>query len=294
MSPLNKNSRYEIINEFVDYLSIEKGLTLNTQKWYKKDLELLLEFTKLDPFQIREENINGYIQYLRDKYSSYSVLRKISSIKNFYRFLKAEKKIEIDPCKNLSNIKRENKIPEVLKIDEIKKIIASINNTPEGIRDRMILKLLFGTGARISEIINLKIEDVDSEFKFLKLFGKGNKRRLVPIYYELGMELKTYILTNRDVLEKKEEMSLAVFPGITRENFWNRLKRYAKDVGITKNVYPHILRHSVATLLLENKADIRIVQEIMGHASIATTELYTHVEKSVIRNMYDKIKIGDI
>lgn len=293
MSRLSKNSKCEEVNEFIDFINIEKGLSVNTQNWYKRDIELMLEFIKKNPTSIEEDDIFSYIETLRKKFTAYTVLRKISSIKNFYRFLKSEKKITVDPCRNLENIKKNIKVPEVLKLNEVKALIDVIGNNPLEQRDRMILKLLYSTGARISEIINLKIDDIDTDFKFIRLLGKGNKIRLVPIYKEIGEELEFFIKNIRRIFIKEGNTETYLFPDISRQNYWRRLKIYAKKAGIKKNIYPHILRHSVATILLENRADIRIVQEIMGHSSIATTELYTHVDKSVIRNIYDTIKIGD-
>ena len=157
----------------------------------------------------------------------------------------------------------------------------------------MICKMLIATGARISEILNLEIKNVENtDFEFVKVFGKGSKYRYIPIYPELEKELKEYIEKYRPGL-KKSEFSYLLFPGIRRENFWKILNKHALNVGIEKKIHPHLFRHSTATLLLENGADIRMVQEILGHASIKTTEIYTHVEKSILKKIYQSVKIGE-
>ena len=198
-----------------------------------------------------------------------------------------------DPTNMIKSLKREKRLPEVLTLKEVKMIIDNCNHSSEGIRDKLILKLLIATGARVSEILNLKIKDIENhDYEFIKVLGKGSKYRIIPVYNSLELEIKEYLVNVRPNLKEATE-TFKLFPGIRRENFWKKLKKIAKDAGIQKNVYPHIFRHSVATVLLSNGADIRIVQEILGHSNISTTEIYTHVEKSDLKKIYNKIKIGD-
>lgn len=286
-----KNNMY--IKEFLDYLKFEKGNSKNTIDGYERDLKLFFEFVKKDVVKIEEEDIYDYIDNISKNLKRNSVLRKISSIRTFYKFCYLNKMIVEDPTGMIKSLKREKRLPEILSLEEVKKIIDNCDNSPEGIRDKLIIKLLIATGARISEILNLKIRDIENQdYEFIKVLGKGSKYRVVPIYDSLEKEIKEYLLNNRSSLKEANE-NFKVFPGIRRENFWKKLKKIAKNAGIEKNVYPHIFRHSVATVLLSNGADIRIVQEILGHANISTTEIYTHVEKSQLKKIYNKIKIGD-
>ena len=193
----------------------------------------------------------------------------------------------------------------MLNLQEIKEIIDAIPHTPEGNKDRLIIKILVATGARISEVLELRIKDVENQnYEFISVLGKGSKYRLIPIYSELENEIKDYIENDRKLLMqhmkeeeknkmKKSENRYKMFLNTRRENFWKRLKKYAQNAKIEKNVYPHIFRHSLATILLNNGADIRIVQEILGHVNISTTEIYTHVGKRELKDIYNKVKIGD-
>lgn len=286
-----KNNVY--IKEFLDYLSLEKGSSINTVQGYERDLKLFLNFVNKEVEKVEEEDIYEYIENISENLKRNSVLRKISSIKTFYRFCYLNKMVKTDPTGMIKSLKREKRLPEVLTLKEVKMIIDNCNHSPEGMRDKLIIKLLIATGARISEILNLKIRDVETQnYEFIKVLGKGSKYRVVPIYDGLEKEIQNYIQNVRYKLKEADE-NFKLFPGVRRENFWKKLKKVAKDAGIEKNVYPHIFRHSVATVLLSNGADIRIVQEILGHANITTTEVYTHVEKSQLKKLYDKIKIGD-
>lgn len=283
------------IEDYIDYIIIEKGLSDNTANAYRRDLLIFSEFLSWEDFnKITREDIVRYIEVLRKEYSSYSVLRKITVIRNYFNYLLRNNVIKVNPAENIEGMKRKKEIPEVLSISEIKSIIDAIPNTAEGIRDRVIFKLLFATGCRISEIMEMKVENIDSDYGYIRIKGKGSKTRIVPIYKEAADEVKYFIENVRgEFIKGKEKDEFFVFCGMSRQNYWKRLKKYAENAKIGKRVYPHIIRHSVATKLLENGADIRIVQEILGHSSIATTEIYTHVNKKSLKYIYDKIDIGD-
>ncbi len=288
---LRENNMY--IKEFLSYLAFEKGNSGNTISCYERDLKMFSQYIDKSLISVTEEDVYGYIEKIREKLKKNSLLRKIASIRTFYKFCYLNKIIEEDPAGMIKSIKREKRLPEVLSLDEVKKIIDNCPHTPSGVRDRLIIKLLIATGARISEILNIKISDVENQnYEFIKVLGKGSKYRIIPIYSSLENEIKEYISLYRPSLKRAED-SFLLFPGTRRENFWKRLKGIAKNTGIEKNIYPHIFRHSVATVLLGNGADIRIVQEILGHANISTTEIHTHVEKSKLKNIYDNIKLGD-
>ena len=281
------------IKAFLDYLKFEKGNSDNTIKSYNIDLKNFFDYLEKNIKEVSTEDIYEYIEYLKGKYVYNTVIRKVSCIKSLFKFCYMEKLIDKDPSNKIKNLNKEKRLPENLTLEEIKKIINSFDHTPENRRNQMICKMLIATGARISEILNLEIKNVENtDFEFVKVFGKGSKYRYIPIYPELENELKEYINVYRSQL-KSSVGSFLLFPGIRRENFWKVLNKHALNVGIEKKIHPHLFRHSTATLLLENGADIRMVQEILGHASIKTTEIYTHVEKSTLKKIYESVKIGE-
>ena len=281
------------IKAFLDYLKFEKGNSDNTIKSYNIDLKNFFDYLEKNIKEVNTEDIYEYIEYLKGKYVYNTVIRKVSCIKSLFKFCYMEKLIDKDPSNKIKNLNKEKRLPEILTLEEIKKIINSFDHTPENRRNQMICKMLIATGARISEILNLEIKNVENtDFEVVKVFGKGSKYRYIPIYPELENELKEYINIYRSQL-KSSIGSFLLFPGIRRENFWKVLNKHALNVGIEKKIHPHLFRHSTATLLLENGADIRMVQEILGHASIKTTEIYTHVEKSTLKKIYESVKIGE-
>lgn len=281
------------ISEFLDYLSYEKGNSENTVSSYRKDLEMFFRMTEKDFEEVKEEDIYKYIEEISEKLKRNSVLRKISAIKTFYKFCYLNKAVKDDPTGMIKSLKREKKLPEILSMKEIKQIIDNCNHTPEGMRDKIIIKFLIATGARISEILNLEIKDIENQdYEFIKVLGKGSKYRVIPIYDSLEKEIKDYLENYRPKLKGAAD-TFKVFPNTRRENFWKRLKVTAENAGVEKNVYPHIFRHSIATALLSNGADIRIVQEILGHSNITTTEVYTHIEKSDLKKLYNTVRLGD-
>lgn len=281
------------INEFIDYLQFEKGLSEKTIKSYKVDLRDFFDATKKEYDEIKKEDIYKYIEDIKKKFKHNTVQRKVSAVKSFFKFLYVNKNIKKDPSNTIKSLQKEKRLPEVLSEDDFNKILDTFNHEPKNIRNKLILKLLIASGARISEIINLKVGDIsDNNYEYIRVFGKGSKYRYIPIYNSLANEIKEYVQKNRDFL-KKSEKDYKLFPKLRREQFYTTLREHAKMCGIEKRVYPHIIRHSIATILLKNGADIRMVQELLGHASISTTQIYTHVEKSKLKSVYDNISLGD-
>lgn len=281
------------VNAFLDYLKFEKGNADKTIESYRNDLYTFFKKVNKGVDEVTSDDIYEYIEKLKEKYVYNTVIRKVSSIKSFFKFCYMEKVIKLDPANKIHNLKKEKRLPHALTVEEIKAIIESFNHEPISRRDQLIVKFLVATGARISEVLNLEIKDIEnSDFEFAKLYGKGSKYRFVPIYLELENEIKEYIKDVRPKL-KGAEGSYLLFPGIRRENFWKVLNKHAQNVGIEKNIHPHLFRHSAATMMIENGADIRIVQELLGHASITTTEVYTYVEKSKLKEIYKRVKIGE-
>ena len=281
------------IRKFLDFLEYEKGSSRSTANGYNRDLVQFFLFSEKNYNEIEEHDVFDYIEYIGKKLRKNSALRKISAIKTFYKFCYLNKVVKKDPTGMVKSLKREHRLPEILTIEEMKRIVDNCPYTPKGMQNRLIIKFLIATGARISEILNLEIKDVENqEYEFIKVLGKGSRYQIIPVYDSLENEIKNYLAVYRPKL-KNANNSFKMFPNTRREKFWKDLKTIAKDTGIKKNVYPHIFRYSLTTILLGNGADIRVVQEILGHANITTTEVYTHVEKSKLKMIYNNIKLGD-
>ncbi|MDK9581085.1 site-specific tyrosine recombinase/integron integrase [Sneathia sanguinegens] len=290
---MTEDNNYVSLNEFLDYLRLEKGSSEKTIQSYRKDLTIFFEKINKKYTEVVKEDIYKYIENMKEKYKYNSVQRKISSLKSYYKFLYVNKYISTDPTNTVKAMKKKKRLPDILTEEELKKIIDTFNHEAKNVRDRLILELLIATGARISEIVNLEVKDIeDSDYRYIRVLGKGSKYRYIPIYEQIAKKLKEYIYKERlELIENKRDFRL--FPRASREQFYKVLKEHSKSCNIEKHVHPHMIRHTVATILLKNGADIRSVQEILGHAGITTTEIYTHVEKSKLKKIYDKIKIGD-
>lgn len=287
----NENLVY--VNEFLDYLRLEKGSSERTIESYRTDLKTFFKLVNMKYNVIQKDDIYGYIEKIKGMYKYNSTQRKISSLKSFYKFLYTNRYIQKDPTNTVRSMKKQKRLPDILDEDELKRLIDTYNHEAKNVRDRIILELLIATGARISEIINLEIKDVeDSEYKFIRVLGKGSKYRYIPIYKKMGEILKEYIYKEREMLLNGKR-DFKVFPKTTRQGFYISLVKHAKMCNIQKHVHPHMIRHTVATILLKNGADIRTVQEILGHAGITTTEIYTHIEKSKLKSIYDRIQLGE-
>lgn len=281
------------IREFLDFLKYEKGSSKSTADGYNRDLVQFFLFVEKNYDEIEECNVFEYIEYINEKLKKNSVSRKVSAIKTFYKFCYLNKAVKKDPAGMVKSLKREHRLPEILTLEEMKKIIDNCPGTPEGMQNMLIIKFLIATGARISEILNLEIKDLgNKEYEFIKVLGKDSKYRIVPIYDNFENEIKNYLDVYRSKL-KNAKNSFKIFPNTRREKFWKDLKIIAKDARIEKNVYPHIFKYSIAAILLENSVDVSIVQEILGHATIITAEVYPHFEKDELKMIYNNIKLGD-
>jgi tyrosine recombinase xerD len=281
------------IREFLDFLKYEKGSSKSTADGYNRDLVQFFLFVEKNYDEIEERNVFEYIEYINEKLKKNSVSRKVSAIKTFYKFCYLNKAVKKDPAGMVKSLKREHRLPEILTLEEMKKIIDNCPSTPEGMQNMLIIKFLIATGARISEILNLEIKDLENkEYEFIKVLGKDSKYRIVPIYDNFENEIKNYLDVYRSKL-KNAKNSFKIFPNTRREKFWKDLKIIAKHARIEKNVYPHIFKYSIAAILFENSVDISIVQEILGHATIITAEVYPHFEKDELKMIYNNIKLGD-
>ena len=277
----------QILAEYLEYLELERGLSTNTIDAYRRDILMFLDFCHYPDFDnITRLSINSYIRFLREEdYSPTSVIRKIASIRGFFKWLCANELCKIDPTITVERPKIPQRLPKVMSINEIEDILRE-NLT---ITQRVIVELLYGCGLRVSELINLKITSFDLSAKYLTAFGKGSKERIVPIGTKAIIALKEY-LKLRDFLCKKCRLDTNILlisekgELLTRQDIYNFIHEQGKNMN--KNISPHTLRHSYATHLLENGADLRVVQELLGHSDVATTQLYTHISKKRLKEVY--------
>lgn len=294
----DKKSKISVKNQmqlknFLEFLKFEKRSSQNTLNGYNRDLTQFFLFVKKDFSEIGEKEISSYIDNLNKKLRKNSVLRKVSVLKAFYKFCYLNKLITKDPAGIIKNLKREYQPPEILTLEEIKQIVDNCPNTPAGMQNRLIIKLLIVTGAMISEILNLKIKDIENQYdKFIKTLGKNSKYQIKLIDNSFEIEIKNYLEIYRPKLKNANE-SLKIFPDIRREKFWKNLKIIAQNAKIEKNVYPHIFRNSLVGILSEANADICIIQEILGKVNITTAKIKKNVEKSKLKMIYNNIKLGD-
>ena len=281
------------LSKFLEFLKFEKRSSQNTLNGYNRDLTQFFLFVKKRFSEINEKEILNYINNLNKRLRKNSVLRKISTLKAFYKFCYLNKSIEKDPVGIIKNLKQEYHPPEILTLKEIKQIVNNCLDTPSGMQNRLIIKFLIVTGAMISEILNLEIKDVESQnYKFIKILGKNSKYQIIPINDSLEKEIKNYLQVYRPKLKNANE-SLKIFPNIRREKFWKNLKIIAQNAKIEKNVYPHIFRSSLTVILSKADVDIQIIREILGKVNITTAKVYKNIEKSKLKMIYNNTKLGD-
>lgn len=283
----------QTLAEYLEYLEVEKGLSNNTIDAYRRDLSAFLELcTSLEAeelTQIQRTHINAYIRNLREKqYSPTSVMRKIASLRGFFKWLCANEICIQNPTVTLEQPKVPRKLPKVMSVQEIENILrANLSKT-----QRLIVELLYGCGLRVSELVGLKTNSVDLNASYIRCSGKGSKERLVPLGSKAKEALQKYY-EHRDFLVKKYNLdSKNLFIAddgrfLNRQDIYNFIHEQGKRIH--KNISPHTLRHSFATHLLENGADLRIVQELLGHSDVSTTQLYTHISKKRLKEVYFSI-----
>jgi integrase/recombinase XerD len=280
------------IEKYLNFLTFEKGLANNSIISYKNDLHIFTDFLKKNKItSVNEDEIIDFIFFMKtQKYSELSIARTLVTVRNFYVFLVRDKKITKNPFENMDAFKSHKKIPEVLSKDEIEKLISAPDlSNKEGIRDKAILELLYSAGVRVSELVNMELTDINLEEKIVRCFGKGSKERIVPVGDYLIDAVANYLDIRNTFIKKGYSPYLFVTrrgDKFTRMGIWKIVKNYAKKAGVTKDVYPHIFRHSFATHLLSGGADLRSVQEMLGHSDISTTQIYTHVDKSRLKKIH--------
>ncbi|MBU3934204.1 MAG: site-specific tyrosine recombinase XerD [Candidatus Omnitrophica bacterium] len=288
----------KLVEEFLNYLSIERGLAVNSISSYRRDLNnyiKYLEKNKIGSFsETKRNDITNFMLYLKDKgLNSNSIARALVAIKVLYRFLVNERYLKDDVTSVFTLPRIWRKLPQVLRPEEVEKLLRSPNlRTKLGIRDKAVLELMYATGMRVSEIAGLKLNDLNLDMRFVKCTGKGQKERIIPLGTYAVQALTKYIdKTRPGLLKQKEELHLFLSRlgrKISRQTFWKAVKVYAKKSRIKKEITPHTLRHSFATHLLERGADLRTLQEMLGHSDISTTQIYTHIDKERLKQIHRK------
>ncbi|MDD5422129.1 MAG: site-specific tyrosine recombinase XerD [Candidatus Omnitrophica bacterium] len=285
-----------LIDEFLNYLSVERGLSKNTTAAYKADLvhfAARLEARGIkDIDRVKRQDISDYLLYMKDKgISSNSISRALVAIKMFYKFMVQERLAKDDVAGILESPKLIKTLPNVLNIAEVDRLISAPDVRDwMGIRDKAALELMYAAGMRVSEMVEVRKEDLNLDVGIIKCRGKGDKERLVPIGKKAQEAIARYLeKTRARLLKKREDNHLFLSRlgrKISRQPFWKMIKKYAKQARIKKEITPHTLRHSFATHLLEKGADLRVVQELLGHSDISTTQLYTHIDKERLKSIH--------
>lgn len=287
------------MEDYLHFLKIERGLSDNTIQSYQRDLNqyfAFLEEKKVTSWDVIDRYlVLDFLEELRNKgKSSATIIRMVSTLRKFHQFLRQERMTDNDPMQHIDTPKKTQKLPKTLSIKEVEKIIESPDTTDYlGIRDRAILEVMYATGLRVTELISLKLDDLHLSLGLLQTLGKGDKERIIPLGDEAIKWIEIYLEKSRPELlakNKKEKPSILFLnykgEGFSRQGIWKNLKVYVTQAGIEKEVTPHTLRHSFATHLLENGADLRVVQELLGHADISTTQIYTHISKKRMADVY--------
>jgi len=287
-----------LLDSFIDYISLERGLSKHTEKAYKNDVSQLLIY-------LSSKNINtlkklsrtiiiDHLLSLKDQgRSTRTIARHIVSIKVFFRYLQQEGLVDNDPTETMESPKLWKILPDTLSISEVSTLINFNNDTKfNKLRNKAILQLLYATGIRISELANLKLSSIHKEENYIRVIGKGMKERIIPISKEALDTIERYIISERSkiIINKHQDYLFLSRSGqsLSRQRLWQIIKEYTKKIGLTKNVSPHTLRHSFATHLLENGAPLRVIQEMLGHADISTTQVYTHIDQDRLKNIHKK------
>ncbi|HZG55408.1 site-specific tyrosine recombinase XerD [Paenibacillus sp.] len=289
----------QLLRQFIDYLAVERGLARNTLDAYERDLTLYLDYLaasgETDLAATTSQHVLGFMaEGKRSGKAASTVFRRQVAVRSFYKFLAEERVVPVDPTSTMGTPKPGKKLPSALTTDEVERLLAAPTTaTPRGVRDRAMLELLYATGMRVSELLDLNLSSVHTGMGFVKAVGKGSKERIIPIGRMAISCLNDYVLSARGRLHKGRKAEDALFLNhlggrMTRQGFWKIVKAYAAEAGIRAELTPHTLRHSFATHLLEGGADLRAVQEMLGHADISTTQIYTHVAKTRLKEVYDR------
>jgi integrase/recombinase XerD len=296
VSDAERLARSFLLPRFGDFIALEQGLSPRTQEAYRRDLDRFAQYAATRgasaPLDVTARMLREYVYHLKDLgLSPSSIRRNVSAVRTYFRFLTGDGVVVRDPSERLETPKRWRTLPEVLTVEEVQKLLASPTlDDPLVFRDRALLELAYGAGLRVSEWITLGVRDLLLEDGLVRVFGKGSKERLVPIGRSAIGAAAIYLRELRPRLEKGEGKGILLLNArgrpLTRMGAWKILRGHVERAGITRHVTPHTLRHSFATHLLEGGADLRAVQEMLGHVDIATTQIYTHVDREYLRQVH--------
>lgn len=289
----------DYLSLFMEYLQVELGLAENTRLSYQRDLRIFCKALKIPEdklVQVQRIQIINYITGLKlQGRTAATIARKLAAIKAFYRFMITENYLQSDPAEAVEAGTKGVHLPKVLTEPEIQALLEAPDiSTAEGLRDRTMLEMLYATGMRVSELVTVKAASVNLDMRYVIALGKGSKERIVPLGSVAITYLRKYLAEGRNhFLKENEKDPETLFlglggQGLTRQRVWEIIKQYGRQAGITKMISPHVLRHSFATHLLDNGADLRSVQEMLGHADISTTQIYTHLTNKRLRSVYEK------
>lgn len=287
------------LDDFYHYVQIERGLSENTLLSYRRDLgqykSYLEQQEQLEDWnEVTRPQIISFLYTLKDVgKSAATIARMISAIRLFHQFLIRDQVVQHDASLHIETPKQDRLLPEVLSMEEIDQLLAIEGTTPLEIRNKAMLELMYATGLRVTELIELKTTDLHLSMGFVRCFGKGNKERIIPLGDYASDALERYLTDGRKTLLKKNQEEKALFVNhhgrpLSRQGFWKIIKQIALEKELMKPITPHMLRHSFASHLLENGADLRAVQEMLGHADISTTQIYTHITKTRLKDMYEQ------
>lgn len=278
------------IKEFLDFIRVERGYSDNTTAAYRHDLEQFSKFSKSDPSR---EKIMQYMEKLySDGFSVASAERKLACLKSFFHYAVGEGWIKVSPTDDISLPKKSKRLPKAMSFSETDRLLASTRGKdPWLVRDAALLEMLYATGLRASEIVSLNISDINFSVSFVRCLGKGSKERIVPIGEAAMAAIKEYLEKARPAFPQHDDQALFLDKNgqrLTRQGLWYIVRKYVKETGIKNKTSPHTFRHTFATHLLEKGADLRSVQEMLGHSDISTTQIYTSVSRERLKKMYNK------
>jgi len=280
------------IEDYMNYLSLERQLSPNTIDGYKRDLEDFYKFTNKSYNHINKDDIINYITYLNKKVGPKTINRHIVSIKNYFKFLEKNNYISTNPTTDITGLKTPKKMPRVLSIEEVDKLLDIEVKDAYSSRNKAMLELMYSSGLRVSELLSLTLNNIDFDMNLVRIYGKGSKERIVPISDIATSYLDEYINLYRNTLVKNKITDLLFLNSrgskLSRQGFFKILKEIALIKGINREISPHVLRHSFATHLLNNGADLRSIQTMLGHENIETTQIYTHVSNNYVKENYDE------
>jgi integrase/recombinase XerD len=288
----------ELIQDFLNYLSVERGFSNNTLDSYKSDLLKIFEYLKTERIdaieKVSRHMITSFMLHEKDRgLSPVSISRELACFKSFFKFLIKENKVKENITSIIESPKLWKKLPFTLSVDEVDLLLRMPNlKNFQGIRDKACLELMYATGMRVSELVNLKMDDLNLDLGFVKCFGKGSKERIVPFGKKAKESIARYLnKARKNFLKQRISNFLFLRRGgkpMSRQTFWKIIKKYGREARIKKKITPHSLRHSFATHILERGADLRIVQELLGHSDISTTQIYTHLNRDRLKTIHQK------